>query len=267
MKICRRDNRVLIASDKGLQIRDFSLAKVEIEAHVGQTVYGAAFSPNCSRFVSTTLAGPSETIHISSAADGFELAHRTSGGLVGSVEFSTDGRLVIAGIGEAISIMDANDLKELKRIEPHHGHVLLAVLSPDNRLLVGSSVGGRAFVQHMDTGVLTELDARKENINSATFSEDGMRLVTTSLDGVAVIWDTSNLEQIGKISHAAGVQGATFTKDGRYLLSVTGEGEVRTTALYPNLDALVAHSKAISVRELGSAEKAQLFSLVPQSTE
>ena len=266
MQVCQHDNRVLIASGKGLQVRDATMAKVEVEVQKDREVYQASFSPDCGRFVSAALINGVETIGVFSSADGGELTHRTlPSGLVGSLQFSGDGRSVVAGIDDAIVIMSADDLKEFKRIERHRGQVLFAVPSPDGRLLVSSSDHGEVFIWYKDTDTFVELDARLEKINSARFSDDGNRLVTTSADGVATIWDTATLEQIGQVRHSAVVTGAVFTKDGRRLLTVTPEGEVRITELYQDLAELVAHSQMLSVRDLGLVEKAQIFSLIPKN--
>jgi len=282
MQVCQRDNRVLILSDGAVEVRDRTLSKIEFREKM-EKANTPVFSPDCSKiaFVDSSDLG-NEVIRIfSTAADGKELSHfvipdkvdEWDGndldhmGVVGSLTFSNDGNLVVVGIDDTISIMDATNLKELKKIEPHRGVLVLAVLSPDNHFLVSAAKGGASFVWSMEAGKPLK-DLAAENVVKARFSKDGERLVTvsgtplgfTSLNRDVAIWDTRDFEQVGLVHHSRTVEDAAFTQGRDYLLTTAEGGEVRMTALYRNLDELVAHSKTLSVRDL----RTQASGLIPR---
>jgi WD40 repeat protein len=272
MQVCRRDNRVLIDLGPRWQVRDATLANVDAEAKK-ERYRKVLFSPDCKSIVTSVWNQDTDlfsVIRIVSSTDGSDVVHRAidkdqdEGETISSLEFSSNGKSIVVGIGESIVILDPNDLKERKRSTEQGGEILFAIPSPDGRFVVAASERRGAFIWNTETDTYTDLGVRKADPKIGRFSQDGKRLVTGFADGVALVWDTDNLEQIARV-RVPYVSDAMFTDDARHLLLVTGSG-VRMTRLY-SLDELVAHAKSVSVRNLDATDQAQIFSLVPKKPE
>ncbi len=106
-------------------------------------------------------------------------------------------------------------------------------ISPDGRLLVGSTADGRSLVWSTDSWeVVAELSQGAGQIVMADFSPDGRWLVTVAADGRTFLRDPTTFQVdgeplVGQVDGLDGVShGPTFSADGRVMIT-TSDGAGR----------------------------------------
>jgi WD40 repeat protein len=153
------------------------------------------------------------------------------------IKFSRDGRLVATGSnngGDGITIRDASDGKELRRIKnPQLSYVLM--FTPDDKLLfsAGSSLQegdeSPVFVYNVDTGrTIGVWKGHHEAVRSLAISPDGKMLASGGDDRVISIWEIpSGLRLAAWEAHKTDVTALSFSVDGRTLVSGSADGALK----------------------------------------
>jgi WD40 repeat protein len=143
------------------------------------------------------------------------VAFPTQDGVVQSVAFSPDGRLLAVGLREKLNIYDV-PTKALITSLPK-GPVSMAFL-PDGKTLISASF---ATVRMWWTVDWRERISLPENSGPISLSSDGKRLATMSRDGVRV-WDTSTWKETHLLRDASGP--VAFAPDGKTLAADSRAG-------------------------------------------
>jgi WD40 repeat protein len=113
-----------------------------------------------------------------------------AGGLVETVAFSPDGRLLATGSGSLI-LWDARTGSPLRTLGRHEGMIVSVAFSPNGRLLASSGLEGTIRLWNPGTpGTLATLRGHTGRIASIAFSPRGEVIASASRDGTVRLWDT-----------------------------------------------------------------------------
>jgi WD40 repeat protein len=200
-----------------------------------------AFSPDGRRLATGSglrAPGLEGMITVRDASDGRVLLERPVPGLsVLSVAYSPDGRRFLAGLGYFNStevghaeLLDAVDLKEVRRFPGGPGGVTVAAFAPGGDEVALASAGQVDLWGLTGRSPARMLRAHQKWVYALAFSPDGARIATGGFDGLAVLWDRRTGEMVRKLEgHASFVRALAFSPDGGRLL--TG-GEDNSTRIW-----------------------------------
>jgi WD40 repeat protein/serine/threonine protein kinase len=267
----RHFNRVVFSSDGRLLASDGADHDVELwDARTGElrsklqghpvSVTGLAFSPDGrlasagSQAIAVNLGDQAlgRLVSVGSRAQAVSIWHPGRGrelvsfcgqeGLLFSVAFSPDGRLLAAAGGRsllsgcpgAITVWDTAKGQEFLRLRGHTNMVFSVAFSPDGRRLASASEDMRVKVWDLKTGkeALT-LHGHRGAVREVAFSPDGHLLASAAEDGAVRIWDatplagTSGEEPLTLCGHTQAVYDVAFSPDGAHLASASDDHTVR----------------------------------------
>jgi WD40 repeat protein len=154
-------------------------------------VYRATFSPD-GNYVLTSPSSEDGKVRLWQASTGELLREYLTapGGDTGSVDFSPDGKYIIAEGGDnIIRLWDAQTGKDLRQFIGHTSGIYTAVFSPDGRYIASASVDGTARLWDVQTGKeLRRFTGHAAAVENIAFSPDGKIILTGSDDGTARLW-------------------------------------------------------------------------------
>jgi WD40 repeat protein len=142
------------------------------------------------------------------------------GGPVTDVDFTRDGKLLVAADGDGKARIYRADDGRLIRTLPHGSLLSAAVFSPDGSEVVTAGEDGTARIWRVQTGALLYRLRHGGPVTSAAFSPEGGLLATTSEDGTASLWNVRTGRLLHRLDHPAGVRSASFSGDGSLLVTV-----------------------------------------------
>jgi WD40 repeat protein/serine/threonine protein kinase len=205
-----------------------------IEGQAGG-VRAAAFTPDGRTLV--TLSAD-DTVRISDAASGKEIATSKADPKPVSFGLSSDGRLLVIGSSDGfVSLRSAATGQETRRIKTRSA-LTVAALSPDgNTLAIGAGYAVYLWDVAKDTQ-LQLLSGHSELVLYANFSPDGKQLVTGSGDRTARLWDLASPQQVGVSRQVAVFKGhgdavlrVGFSPDGKSLVTASQDRTAKIWSL------------------------------------
>lgn len=136
-------------------------------------------------------------------------------GIITSVSFSPDGKLVAAGgMDHLVRVWEAATGELRHALRGHKEQIDTVAFSPDGRLLASAALDGSAFVWDMGSGArVEELRGHEAEIYRIEFVDAG-RVATVSYDRTARIWDVTDgpfLRAVGVVR--AGIDRTAFSAD------------------------------------------------------
>lgn len=146
------------------------------------------------------------------------------------------------------TLLAAPDMRLVKTVRAHDGHVWSLALHPDGthfvtvgcdrRLSSGLCSEGQARLWDTEGNLLAEFANRPTDISVVTFSPDGASLLTADAEGVVQLWDADDLTEIATLPEYTGyLRAAFFSPDGQHILTL---GETEPARLWDAAGRLLA---------------------------
>ncbi len=155
------------------------------------------------------------------------LAHPISNMALGiyvrSVDFSPDGKHVVAGGDFSVHIWDAATGEQIAKMD-HDGLALSVAFSPNGKYVASGSDDHTARVWDVSSGKEVARMSHKERVEIVMFSSDGQYVVSGSSDIRA--WDVVTGKEISRIVPTGSVE-MSFGLDGKYVAIRTKKGTVQ----------------------------------------
>jgi len=144
-------------------------------------------------------------------------------------QFSSDGKRIVASVGNEARIYDAVTLEPFGERMPHASLIVRLCFSPDGQRVATASRDGAARVWDALTGQpVTPPLRHNAEVHSLAFSPDGRALATGSLDFNARVWDAASGQPLTPwLRHGGLVNSVSFAPDGQHLATSSGDGTAR----------------------------------------
>jgi WD40 repeat protein len=200
-------------------------------------VWWAAASPNGKLLAlqTQTRGRSSSHVEVLDLTSGRVLYHRAVPNGKGGVEFSPDGREIVAlGCCEpssTIVVWSARSGKELFRPRVD-GHAMSIAFSPDGRLLLAGTEDGKDLLWDARDGSRqgAPVEVATGGIETVSFSPDGRLFVASSDDGTATLWESRTHKRLANAFpvEEGSVPVARFMTSGDVVIN-----NVRATSRWP----------------------------------
>jgi WD40 repeat protein/class 3 adenylate cyclase/energy-coupling factor transporter ATP-binding protein EcfA2 len=189
-------------------------------------VTAVAFSPDGRRIATSGYDG---SLRIWDATTGKEQRAFHVGADSYGLEFTPDGRFLVAGIGcdGVFMVWEAETLERRHELRAHTGCVQDLAVGPGGTV-VTAGLDGTAKIWDVESGrELASLRGHSGAVLDASISPDGGRVATSSDDGTAKLWDAATgRELLTLFGHDRMVHSVAFSPDGRLLATASGDGTV-----------------------------------------
>jgi WD40 repeat protein len=224
----------------------------------------AELSPDGKRVA--TISEFDGTLRIWEVADGTVLETVKLGQHGEGVEWTPDGKRIIALVEGRIQVIAATTLRTIREFGPEHGGgVFLPAVSPRvsaDGSLVAVGYGDRtARVWETETGRLVAELPHAAPVSGVEFSPDGRFLVTGSGDA-ATIWDLASQRPLVELlGHSGAVGPVDFSPDGSSIVSGGGDQSVRIwrCEVCAPIDQLLDLARERALRDLTPAERSRFL--------
>lgn len=139
--------------------------------------------------------------------------------------FTNDnGRLISAGMDNAIKVWQVPDWKEERSFSQHAKSVNSIALSPDNQLLVSGSTDNQTMLYRLPDGeLLHTLTDRKKVVAGVAFAPDGQSVAQVSYSGRLMVWGIDGEPIVEVKVQKKNLGSVTYSPDGKWL-AVSGLG-------------------------------------------
>ena len=214
----------------------------------------AVFSPDGTKIATT---GSDATVRIIAADTGRELRVLRGGGPVGSgtysVEWSKDGRRLLAFGKNGARVWEVESGRSLVRTEEAPGPGVAAAWSPDETQILTEG-GSGPLVWDAATGRMVRTVAAGAPIEDIAFSRDGTRLALTTVDPSMStrVWDWPGDVELLKLTD--GAKRAAFSPDGKLLAGLRSEPTPYVHVWALDIDRLLEIARGRVTRSLTAAE-------------
>ncbi len=226
--------------------------------------WGALFTPDCRRLITTTSAGqftvwslpdgqrvfepvklpttiqPAEMsgdgkFVATGSTDGFvrlwdvstgQVTHEMKhGSEINSVAFSSDRRLIASAGEDQIAKIWSTDTGELRQSLKGHRNEVTAIGFLSDRRLVTTSHDFTARIWDVVTGQELHVLPHQGEVLDVAISPDRSCIATASRDRTAMLWDAQSGQPRGRsLMHVQGVRNVRFSPDGQRLLTLDFRG-------------------------------------------
>ncbi|MCT7957782.1 hypothetical protein [Laspinema palackyanum] len=140
---------------------------------------------------------------------------------VNAIAFSSDGRAIAAGVGEAVEVWDVAEGRPLHRFTRNSEAVYAVIFLNNGQQIIASDTRGSVAFWHRETGEeLRRFNAHSGMIRALAISPDDRLLATASEDGMIKLWQLQTGQEVCIFkTHNDKVNAIAFSPDGQLLVS------------------------------------------------
>jgi WD40 repeat protein/class 3 adenylate cyclase len=145
-----------------------------------------------------------------------------------NIEFSSDGKYLLAGYGLVIVLSDVTSGQELQVFKGHTDGVNKLAFSPDGKYVLSGSFDRTVRLWDIQTGQeVRRFSGHAGAVYSVAFSSHGQRILTGGDDGTVLLWDIKARPELPTFNGQNDMYGIAFSADGRQMATNVISNELR----------------------------------------
>ena len=144
------------------------------------------------------------------------------------IQFSPDGKYLLAAYGKEIVLSDVLSGLEVQVFKGHTDAVYGVDLSSDGNYMISASADGTARLWDVQTGQeLRRFSDHAGIVESIGFSSDGQKMLTGGEEGTVFLWNIDAHPELPVFNGGNDMYGAAFSPDGKLMATNTIGNELR----------------------------------------
>ncbi len=144
------------------------------------------------------------------------------------IQFSLDGKYLLAAYGKEIVLSDVASGQELQVFRGHTDSVSNLALSPDGKYVLSASADGTVRLWDIETGQeIRRFSGHASGAYSVAFSSDSKKILTGGQDGTVLLWNIESHPELPTFTGQNDMYAAAFSLDGKYLATNVISNELR----------------------------------------
>lgn len=129
-----------------------------------------------------------------------------------SLSYSSDGKMIIAGVYDLIDIFDAKTCNKTKTIEVKGYSGNIQAISNDDKFIAVDTKNNISIIDLTSGSITKTIEGHTDGFNDIVFSPDNKMIGSASYDSTACIWNTETGEIIKKLEIGNKVTSISFNK-------------------------------------------------------
>jgi len=145
-----------------------------------------------------------------------------------NIEFSPDGKYLLAGYGIGFVLSDVASGQELQVFKGHTDGVNKLAFSPDGKYILSGSFDRTVRLWDIQTGQeVRQFSGHAGAVYSVAFSMDGKRILTGGVDDTVRLWNIELHSELPTFNGGNDMYGIAFSSDGRQMATNVINNELR----------------------------------------
>jgi len=178
----------------------------------------------------------------------------THAGGINHLEFTPDGKFIVASDGESVRIWNTKTGRQERQFTEHPAQVRRFDISNDGGLLATACTNGLVELFEFPSGqLLNTLQGHTDLVFDVAFTPDAKRILSAGMDGSVRVWDVKTGQLIRRLlGHESWVRSVAVSADGRLAVSTGNDLRVivwNLKTLRPEQEAFIAHKEVATCVE------------------